>query len=412
MMRRFLSVLLLAAVAAFSFAQVSSLDASPLKLEPAISVSNRVTASTSARTFRQQILDGRRLIGVNVTDSGCAPLDPVAAARLLKSYGVNWVRLHHIDRGLIEGWWTAPQIIAFMDAGKAEGIRFSVDGASKLGEVYDPARDFKADLYAGRPEAIALYHANIERIKPILQHPACFMACLVNEPASRATPAQVTAFFRQEAPTFRQINPNLLLTDASDAWAQAEHPSPYAEAASLYDVITIHDYNGGEDFGPNGLGTWIGEGWITWKIRLFVARARELATKKLPALIQEFGSYSVNKFYGANEMFLQVMAAIEGWSTCQFAFVTNQDGWIGKSVDKYAAVTDQLRLNMLLLGSLLSKESGLKLDHWDGTTGNWGPSFRVSGEHVQITQDFARIGSYMFTWNPQARWVWLVKPIQ
>ncbi len=408
-MKKLLTIALLGCLALIGWAQQPA-TAVVTTIAAPFSVSNRVTASTSASTFRQQILDGKRLIGVNVTDSGCAPIDPVAAARLLKSYGINWVRLHHIDRGLREGWWTVPQIIAFMDAGKAEGIRFSVDGASKLGEVYPG--DFKRDLYLAVPAAEALYLENIQKITPILQHSSCFMDCLVNEGASHTTPALAKAFFLKWAPVFRKINPNLLLTDASDAWSLGEHPNPYAEAAGLYDVLTPHDYGGGEDFGPAGGGTWIGEGWIHWKLRLFVARARELAMRKLPVLVQEFGSYAVNRFYGANEMFLQVMAALEGWSTCLFAFVTNQDGWIGKSVDKYAAVTDQLRLNMLLLASYLSKNAGgLKLDHWDGTTGQWGPNFRVSGDKVEITQDYARIGSYIFTWNPQMRWVWLVKPL-
>jgi hypothetical protein len=403
------SIFLALLLGAFSLPQDSP-PAPTISIAPAFTVSNRILTTTSPATFRSQVLNGKRLIGVNVTDSGCAPIDPVAAARLVKSYGVNWVRLHHIDRGLKEGWWTIPQVLAFMDAGHAEGIRFSIDGASKLGELYPG--NFKADFYAGNDAALALYRENLDRITPLLKHPAMFMICHMNEGWAHATAIQAQTSYRRWYPVFKEINPVLLQTDGSDGWSYHEHPSPMALPASEQDVLTPHMYGGGEDFGPNGGGTWIGEGWTLWKLRLFVARSRELAGRKLPVLIQEFGSYSVNKNYGANEMFLQVMAALEGWSTCMFAFVTNQDGWIGKSVDKYAAVTDQLRLNMLLLGSYLSKnQAGLQLQHWDGTTGAWGPNFRVSGDKVLLTQDYARIGSYIFSWNPSQRWAWLVRPL-
>lgn len=383
-------------------------------ITPPFTVSNKIPVTTSPATFRKQVLAGKRLIGVNVTDGGCAPSDPVAAAKLLASYGVNWVRLHHIDRGLVEGWWTVDQILAFMDAGVQNGIRFSVDGCSKLGELY--SGDFKKDLYEGVDAAKTLYLKNVDRITPILKHRGCWGLCLVNEPANRLShetgPELVKAFFQEMAPIFRAINPLLALTDASDAWAQFDHPSPYAEAASLYDWLSIHDYNGGEDFGPSGKGSWVGEGWPTWKIRLFVGRTRELAGRFVPVMIQEFASYNVNRFYVANEIFIQTIAALEGWSTCQFAFATNQDCWDGKGQDVYATVTDASRLKTLLYGAyLLKNQTGLALDHWDGTLGKWGPNIKVSGSRVSMDQNNARVNSYVWNLQTCPDWARLTKVV-
>src|SRR5690242_4554398 len=71
-----------------------------------------------------------------LTDNACTPRDPAATAAMLKSRGYNAVRLHHIDRGLREGWWTAAQITNFMDQLYANGIRVSIDLVSKRGETW------------------------------------------------------------------------------------------------------------------------------------------------------------------------------------------------------------------------------------------------------------------------------------
>jgi hypothetical protein len=395
---------LLAAAAAFSLPQ----DAPA----PSFTVSNKIAASTSADTARRQFLDGKLYSGVNINDGGVAPTDPAKAAQYTASLGVNLVRVFRDDRGVSDGWISLAGELAFLDQLKANGIRTCVNAESSIGELYPGGNDaFGIDLFNQVPAAETLFLTSLERRRAVLAHSSVLVINMANERAHRTTPEKAIAFFAKWAPWFRKVNPKALLTFLPDAWALAEHPSHWAPVMALCDVISANWYGGGEDFGPNGGGTWIGEGWVLWKLRLFVSRVREISGVKKPVLIQEMGSFSVNKHYGANEMFFRVMATLEGWSVCVFALVTNQAGWDGTSADKYAAVTDPLRMNMILFGSyLLKNRAGLKLDHWDGTLGQWGPNFRASGEKVEITQDYAVVGSYVWSWGAIRR-LWLVKLI-
>jgi hypothetical protein len=121
--------------------------------------------------------------------------------------------------------------------------------------------------------------------------------------------------------------------------------------------------------------------------------------KKMPFIVGEFGSYRINKDQARNEMFLLVQAQIEGWSTFQFAYATNEAGWRGNSTDRYTMTSDPVRMNTLLFGSYLKKNAlGLKVDYWNYAT----PSsrFEASGEKVSISQDFARVSSNLWNLNP------------
>jgi hypothetical protein len=375
-----------------------------VSVAPKFTVSNKIALTSTTKTLVNAILNGKTLSGVNVTDGACAPQNPVAAASLISSYGVNWVRLHHIDRGLAEGWWTVPQILAFEDALYDKGIRVSVDGMSKLGELY--SGDLKKDLYDQNPNAEALYRQNLERIKPILQHKATFMVDMVNEGYHVTTALKALAFFLKWEPYFKGVNPDLLLTDCADA------DGGNTETAKHYGVVIIDFYGGFEDFTnldvkPN----WIFEGWNFRGIRDYVK-----ATGK-QVMIQEYGSYKVNPHQGANEAFLLTMAAKENWSVNMFAFATNEEGWTGASTDRYAATNDPLQLYILLLQSyLLKNKQGTVVDYWGGDTWDsvannwrWDNRYAVHGTNFVGTENYIKINNYLWTWNQGAPWVWLVK---
>jgi hypothetical protein len=382
-------------------------------ITPPFTISNKIPVTTSAATFRKQVLAGKRLIGVGITDGALSPQDPDAAAKLVLSHGASIFDMQHLEVGLDDGWLTVEGILAFLDRIFANGGRASMRLFSKLGELSPRGMGgFKSALMDQAEDAESLLEAHIVKIRRILEHPALFLVCLSNECAHLTTPDKAKRFWEKWAPKIRALNPNLLLTDMPDAWDQAEHPSPWADVAALYDVISAHFYGGGEDFGPNGKGTWIGEGWKTWKLRLFVTRARELAGVKKPVVIQEFASYNVNPNYVANEIYLQTLAALEGWSTFQFAFATNQDCWDGKGKDVYATVTDPARLKTLLYGAyLLKNQTGLTLDHWDGTLGKWGPNINVSGSRVSMDQNNARVNSYVWRTDQCPDWARLTKVV-
>lgn len=375
-----------------------------IAITPKFSVSNKIATTSSPQTMRKAVLNGKRLYGVNVTDGACAPKDPVAAAKLLSSYGVNWVRLHHIDRGLAEGWWRVDQILAFMDALFAAGIRVSVDGCSKIGETYPGGNDaFKGDLYKNVDAAVSLYKQNVERIKPILQHKACFMLCMVNEGAHMTTPDLAKAFWNRWSVVFRGINPDLLLTDLPDAPASDQYFWQYADVIKGFDVFAGHYYN--SDGNADGQGNNIFDGWTWWRI-LSMADA----TRK-PVFIEEFGSYQSNPFQGGNLAFVHFEAARRNFSTCEFSFASNEEGWAGGGGDRFTICNDPLRRSLFLMGAYVYKNAKAPfVVSWPADTfGNWGTNYSFQGGTVTASEQYCRAGSYIWTWDKARPWVWLVK---
>lgn len=372
---------------------------------PVFSISNKISPSTSPASFRRSVLAGKRLIGVNVTDGACAPDDPVAAAKLLASYGINWVRLHHVDFGILAGWWTVEKVVAFQDALYAVGIRTSLDGFSKLGEKYPGGNDqFKRDLMTDMYTARRLYEQNLERITPLLQHKGCFMFCLANECAWACETADIAKeFWEWASPKARAINPLLIVTDLPDAYV---HGPKFVPVVALHDLGCLHTYLGTEDFASAAKPNWTSEFWNWNAVRWFRDMVRDLRPD-MKFLIQEFGSWSVNPHYAQNLVFLQTMAAVEGMSTCFYCFASNS---YEKTEDKYAAVRDPMLLNMILFGAYLSKNmTGLRIPYWAGYQNKGESRFEALGEKAAIHQDRAVINSYIWTWRADAPWVWLVK---
>jgi hypothetical protein len=367
-------------------------------------------------SIRSAVLSGsRRLYGVNVTDGACAPSDPFTAATLLSSYGFNWVRLHHVDRGLKEGWFTVAQVLAFEDALYAKGIRCSVDGTSKLGEVYSrPLPDgsaisgldaFKRDLYDANPVAEALYKENLDRITPILKHKATFMACLVNEGGHLTTPGNALTFWQKWSPEFRKINPDLLLSDTPDGCDQGQAPDwgePWRKLAVNYDLILCHYYN--SDGWANGQGNNIFDGWNWGHVTQYDGLGKRI-------LVQEFGSYKSNPYEGANIAFVLLECLRRGYGSCQFAFATNEAAYRGLSADVFTMTNDPLRLDLALLGAYLVKYGSLGgLASWGGDTGNWGGAYSYTCPDVVGTESYVLVKGYLWQLDKRLRYN-LVKPV-
>jgi hypothetical protein len=382
-MKTFLSLL-----AAASLSQVAP---------PEFTISNRVTSSTSPSTFRSQILNGKTLTGVVVTDWGCAPEDPYAAALQLKARGVNAVDFQHLEH-VMRSESGRVRVLSFANVLRLEGVRFSIGVNDKLGEFYPTGiPGLMRDVYAKVPAAVSLWKANLELLRPLWTHPACWKLTLNNEGAQYTTPALAGELFDAVTPAIRKENPNILLTDCADAWS-LPNPRSWDPTIAKYDVHECNFYGPQEDFNhPTGGPNWIAEPWA-FRTMLW-ARDAVRDRKKMPFIVGEFGSYRINKDQARNEMFLLVQAQIEGWSTFQFAYATNEAGWRGNSTDRYTMTSDPVRMNTLLFGSYLKKNAlGLKVDYWNYAT----PSsrFEASGDRVSINQDFARVSSNLWNLNP------------
>jgi hypothetical protein len=381
---------------------------------PPFTVSNRITSTTTIPTLVNQIKAGtRRMIGAVVTDDGCDPEDPEAAAAWCESLGLNSIDFQHVEIARRRGWITIPGVVRFADRLKAHGIFFSVGLADKLGEDYvngtrAGVRAFGEDLFRGVEKAEELYRENIQAMLPLLQHPGCFKVNLANEPRDFCTPELAIAFHNKWIPVIRKINPNLQITNLADAWQDPNNPARWDAAVAQLDAQEMNFYGTQEDFNhPSGGPNWIVEAWgyrtLLW------ARDRLRGLKPgMPVYIGEYGSYDVNPAQGSNEMFLTVQAATERWHTSMFALVTNRAGWVGKSVDKYAAVTSKLRMNLLLFAAYLNKNlTGLKVAFWDFV--NVGPRFYAIGDKCEITERVARVNNYIWTWDRGMQPVWLVR---
>jgi hypothetical protein len=378
----------------------SAVAAGAGEISPAITVNNRITAKGSIRGY---ILNGKKLYGVNVTDGACAPRDPSRAASLLASFGVNWVRLHHIDRGLREGWWSVGGILNFMDALYANGIRVSVDGTSKLGEIYPSGQEgFKRDLYAGNRNAEKLYAENLDRIKPLLRHRACFMVCLVNEGAHMTSPSQARRFWQRWSPRFRSVNSDLLISDCPDAASeQGERFQQYRQLAKSYDVVLCHYYN--SDGSAQGHGNNIFDGWNWYSVLNFGKGLHK------PVMIQEFGSYRSNEHQGSNLAFVHYESIRRNFSTCEFSFASNEDGWHGGGGDPFTICNDPLRLHLLTMGAYLYKNARKPFDvHWSADTeGKWGNEYHFQANGIAGNDQRLKVGSYVWTWDKTRPSAWI-----
>lgn len=369
-------------------------------ISPVFPVSNRITAKGSIRNY---ILNGKKLYGVNLTDGACAPQNPAAAANLLAAYGINWVRLHHIDRGLREGWWSAQSIVRFMDALYANGIRVSVDGASKIGEIYPSGQEgFKRDLYGGNRNAERLFAENFDRIRPILKHRACFMVCLVNEGAHMTSPSQARKFWQEWSPRFRSVNPDLLISDCPDAAAeQGDRFQQYRQLAKSYDVVLCHYYN--SDGSAQGHGSNIFDGWNWYSVLNFGKGLHK------PVMIQEFGSYRSNEHQGSNIAFVHYESIRRNFSTCEFSFASNEEGWHGGGGDPFTICNDPLRLHLLTMGAYLYKTAHKPFDvHWSADNeGKWGNEYRFQAKGISGNDQRLKVGAYVWTWDKTRPSAWM-----
>lgn len=312
---------------------------------------NAIPAPQTAKSLRASILRGtRRMYGSSVTHGGCAPYDPDMAAAQFVRFGQNHARLHHLeavkDKDL-------PRVLAFMDALYKRGARCSVSITSLVAkEQARYAGDFYADLYSGNESAEKVYAANLERVRPLLIHPGCFMASLCNEPTSRISPDMAQTFWQKWSPTIRKINPDIILTDGGDpdAWyhgqAYTSRTADFAQVAQNYDVGTAHMY--GDDPAASGKGSWVEQPDYWRRILEFRAASGR------PLFVNELGSYATNPNQGSNLAFAMLEAMRLGASVTHYNWCDRAEH-DDKGNNAYAVLRDPKRLILMLLGAYLCK---------------------------------------------------------
>lgn len=306
-----------------------------------------------------------------LTDGACFQNDPVAFATMLKSRGYNAVRLHHCDRLIRENPALVAKGVAFLDALYALGMRASIDLVSKRGETWSTGVDgYKLDLYMNRNSARADLTDYVNLIKPILNHPALWCVCLVNEGATilrnnnsaAGAQAYAKAFYDWGSTLVRSLGYKGFLTDLPDGFVD---PVTFGEVAKGFDIVTMHFYGGHPDEGNKKffLNSWPLEGWNIGTAQYYVNIAGR------PVYVQEWGCLPFNPKRGANEAFLAAEMFKRGYvAEAQFCFASNLDFAAGKfsKVDWYNLVTDRQRSVSALFAAYVNQYGGADTDYFFG----------------------------------------------
>lgn len=324
---------------------------------------NAIPPSLPAKEVKSQVLSGKlRLYGASVTHGGCAPNDPVAAARQFVSFGMNHARFHHTEVADVKG------MVAFADALLARGARFSLSLASMLDEQNKNPASFFRDLYAVKgSRADQIYLENLQRLHPLLSHPGCFLAVLTNEPCWAIHPEDAERFWLHWSKLLKSKYPNLLFSDCSNPDAPygggngRMRPQEFAKVARLYDVGTFHIYV--SDAAADGKADNVVEEQH-W--RRVVEYARAIGK---PLIINEFGSYPSNPHQGSNTAFILLECLRRKFSATHYNWCDRPQHDAGGG-NPYAILRDPFRQDLTLLGAHLFKYGGATIEaQWGGDKG-------------------------------------------
>lgn len=344
-----------------------------------------------------------------LTDNACAPSNPDQVVSLLKSRGYNAVRLHHIDRGLREGWWSVSKITSFMDKLYAAGIRVSIDLVSKRGETWMTGVDgYKLDLYENRNNARADLEYYVQNIAPILKHPALYLVCLVNEGATilrnnnspAGAAAKATSFYQWGAGLARYYGYKGLVTDLPDG---AVDTPTFGPVAKNFDVCTIHFYGGHPDVANQRYfqNSWALEGW-NWGTSVWYG-----LTSQRPVIVQEWGCLPFNTYRGANSAFVIAEMANYGFDgEAQFCFASNQaylDGNYDR-IDWYNFSTDRPRLIADLFAAAVNAYgNGKRTSYfWGHATPPESSKYTWATDKVKLVVDGSKATGTVFVSDTQA----------
>ena len=336
-----------------------------------------------------------RMVGYNLTDSACFPSNPSEVAQQIRRKGVNWVRLHHIDRIISEGWGSVAQLIAFVDALYAVGIRVSVDLYSKRHEASSWGNEgFKAAIYNGDAPAradLASYANNLLNTpvngRTLAQHPGLFLVCLINEGAHlfMGQDSAVDKFketFRWGKALLLSFGYTGLISDCPDAVSDAGR---FAPAAAEYDVALCHHY------GDDARSTWNNAYWQTgWPVQgwQWGTCAWYAAMVNKPMLLQEYGSLAYNPFRAVNGAFTASELNRGGFSSCAFAWASNSGFLSGNvnTVDFFCLLTD--------LPRVVADAFTIAMSHYDlrtNVTYFWGHETGQQSDKYSYKSDYAHV---------------------
>lgn len=334
-----------------------------------------------------------RMVGYNLTDSACFPSNPSEIAQQLRRRGVNWVRLHHIDRILSEGWGSVSTLMNFVDALYTVGIRVSVDLYSKRHESSSWGNDgFKTAIYNANADArkdLASYASLLLNTpvngRTLARHPGLFLVCLINEGAHlfMGQDDAVEKFketFRWGKQLLLSFGYDGLISDCPDAVSDAGR---FAPAAIEYDVALCHHY------GDDARSTWNNAYWQTgWPVQGWQWGACLWYAQQVnkPMLLQEYGSLAFNPFRAVNGAFTAAELNRGGYSSCAFAWASNDWFLSGNAanVDFFCLATD--------LPRVVSDSFTAAMSHHDLRTNVsyfWGHAIGAQSDKYEYKSDYS-----------------------
>lgn len=313
--------------------------------------------STTKTSLRNRLNAGTiQLSGVSTCFNASAPDDPVAAAAELASYGLDHIRIHHSEQCDLK------KMLAFLDEIKAWGMFASICLADSLHEQFHTPNVFKNVLYQKDPKAEALFMSNLMRLSEVLDHPALFLAVLVNEGGWHTTPELADAFWKKWAKIIKCAHKNLLLSDCP---LPIMHPfdqdrfDKFGMVAGQYDLTTGHYYVSDEK--ANGTK----DNLLDWQWPKFVEYAKKTGR---PFILNEFGSYKSNPHQGSNIMFVLAECKRHGFSATHFDYSDQPNySWLSWG-SAYSITKDEFRKALTHMGVNLFKYGGRSLNSsWKGS---------------------------------------------
>lgn len=296
----------------------------------------------------------------NLSYLACFPSDPKKVADMLRNRGYNAVRLHHVDGIMRRGEKTVQELLAFVNELWALGIRVWIDGYS----------DFKG--YS----KLSLYNAQnwpdfksyITKLAPILQHPACFMFCAINEGMTEvkngSAVTKLAAFYSHFKDFVKAINTDILFSDGGDANID---PPLFAPHMGLLDIVPCHMYG----VHPES-GFYFPTIWHKRPEYIGVSRWLSSLLPNTPVYFQEVSCFPHDEFRGLNMAFHASVTRSKwfcGRTSFQFGSNANHIKIppVFTQVEDMAGVTDfQWMLAEIVAAAIAKYDKGIETDHYWG----------------------------------------------
>lgn len=337
-----------------------------MALSTVLSIFANPTPSGKITTKGKDLYAGETKWYINATNLSylaCfpSPADRKRIADNLKQRGYNAARLHHVDGILRRGEKTVDELLAFVVELWAAGIRVWIDGKS------DYSGYSKLSLFNGQNWAD--YKAYVKTLTPILQHPACFMFCAVNEGMTEAKNGsaipKLPAFYAEMKAFVKAINPDILFTDGGDANID---PPLFVPHMGLLDIVPCHIYGSHPEQGFH-----IDTDWIKRAEFVNVSRWLSSLLPNTPVFFQERRCMPFDPNRGINEAFFASVVRSKyfcGQTSFQYGSNANHMKLppVFTQTEDMAGVTDfQFMLSDLLCAAIAKYDKGVETLHeWGG----------------------------------------------